>query len=59
MLKKNKDKHRLQNKFNRWPITYCVEYRALRNKINSMIRSAKAAHYKYKLNDPSYGRETW
>ena len=55
-----KEKHKLQKKFNKRPVTYGREYRALRNRLNSMIRSAKAAYFKQRLADGSdNNRNSW
>ena len=55
-----KEKHRLQKKFNKFPITYGTEYRNLRNKLSILIRSAKSAYFKNKINNnDTSGKETW
>ena len=55
-----KEKHKLQKKFNKFPITYCTEYRNLRNKLSIVIGSAKSAYFKSKINyNDTRGKETW
>ena len=42
-------KHKLQKLFNKRPISYGDQYRAARNKVNSLIKAAKANYFKDKL----------
>ena len=50
----------MQKKFNKFQITYGSEYRNLRNKLSIVIRSAKFAYFKNKINNnDTSGKETW
>ena len=40
-----KEKHKLQKKCNKFPITYDTEYRNLRNRLSIVIRSEKSAYF--------------
>ena len=44
-----KKKHKLQKSYNKWPISYAKEYKAMRNKLNSLIKTARAKYYRGKL----------
>ena len=46
-----KKKHKLQKKINKFSITYGTEYRNLRNRLSIVIRSAKSAYFKNKINN--------
>ena len=52
-----REKHKLQKLYNRKPITYGSKFRAIRNKLNSMLRNAKN-YYKNKLSSSNL-KETW
>ena len=55
-----KRKHQLQKLYNRWPITYSKDFKAMRNKLNSTLRKAKANYFKNKLlNEKHSPRNTW
>lgn len=43
------EKHRLQRLFCKWPISYRDSYTEQRNKVNSLVRSAKKRHFQEKL----------
>ena len=40
-----KEKHRLQRLFNKKPLTYGNQYRAARNHLNAVIRTAKSKYF--------------
>ena len=48
-----KEKHKLQKLYNKRPATYGKQYRSLRNKLNSTIRSAKSEYFKNKFSHTS------
>lgn len=55
-----KKKHKLQKLFNKRPVTYGAEYREARNRVNSLIRTAKAGYYRDKLQQSSSdAKGTW
>ena len=55
-----KEKHRLQKLYNKWPIGYGSQYRAMRNKFNGLIKSDKSRYFRSKLDSSaSGGKETW
>ena len=43
-----KEKHRLQRLFNMKPLTYGNQYRAARNHLNTVIRTAKSKYFQSK-----------
>ena len=43
-------KHRLQKKYNKYPITYGTEYRNLRNHLNKKLDKAKFEYFRQKVN---------
>ena len=55
-----RDKHKLQKKYYRYPITYNNEYKTIKNKLSKLINNAKCKYYQNKLltnkNDP---KKSW
>ena len=41
-----KEKHKMQRLCNRFPLTYGERYKSLRNRVNSVIKTAKSRYYK-------------
>ena len=54
-----KEKHRLQKKYNKYPITYGREYRLLRNSLNSRIRTAKKIYFRSEFRDTRDTKAAW
>ena len=53
-------KHKLQRKFAKFPLTYGEAFRNLRNLVTSRIRNAKANYFKTRLEQNSgNSKETW
>lgn len=45
-----REKHRLERLAKKWPLTYCETYKRFRNKLTSLLRTAKNNFYINKLN---------
>ena len=54
-----KEKHRLQRLFNKKPLTYGNQYRAARNHLNAVIRTAKSKYFQSKINNTTNCGESW
>ena len=55
-----KEKHKLQRKYNRKPLTYGESFKKCRNNLNSIIRSAKSNYFKSKIKDnTNSSQNTW
>ena len=55
-----KEKHKLQRKYAKYPITYGDAFRNIRNQVTTAIRNAKSNYYKNKLKENSgNSRKTW
>ena len=55
-----KEKHKLQRKYAKYPITYGDAFRNIRNQVTTAIRNAKSNYYKNKLKENSvHSRKTW
>ena len=46
-----RQKHRVQRKYSKSPVTYGSEFRAIRNRVKSAIRYAKSQFYKQRLEE--------
>ena len=55
-----KEKHKMQRLYNRFPLTYGERYKSLRNRVNSVIKTAKSRYYKEQF-DSNKGdsRQSW
>ena len=55
-----RQKHKVQRKYSKSPVIYGSEFRAIRNRVKSAIRSAKSQFYKQRLEEGcSDGKKTW
>ena len=55
-----KEKHKLQKKSAKYPLTYGDQYRTLRNRVTKMIRKAESQYYRSSLdNNKGNGKKTW
>ena len=55
-----RQKHKVQRKYSKSPVTYGSEFRAIRNRVKSAIRSAKSQFYKQRLEEGcGDGKKTW
>ena len=55
-----KEKHKLQRKYAKYPVTYGEQFRQLRNRVTQKIRVAEANYYKSLLdNNKGNSKKTW
>ena len=55
-----RQKHKVQRKYSKSPVKYGSEFRAIRNRVKSAIRSAKSQFYKQGLRkDAVMAKKTW
>ena len=55
-----KEKHKLQRKFAKYPLSYGDQYRQLRNRVTQKLRIAEANYYKSQLDqNKGNSKKTW